>query len=68
VTHGVDKAIYLADRILVMCARPGRILDIFDVDMERPRDRAHPVYGQLAERTLSILEREAAFSTVGVKG
>jgi len=62
VTHGVDEAIYLADRILVMSARPGRILEMIDVDMERPRDRAHPAYGQLAERILSILEREAAFS------
>ncbi len=62
VTHGVDEAIYLADRIMVMSARPGRILEMIDVDMDRPRDRAHPTYGQLAERILSILEREAAFS------
>ena len=68
VTHGVDEAIYLADRILVMSARPGRILEIFDVDTERPRDRAHPAYGQLAERILSILEREAAFSATGTNG
>ena len=68
VTHGVDEAIYLADRILVMSARPGRILEIFNVGMERPRDRAHPTYGQLAEHILSILEREAAFSATGKNG
>lgn len=62
VTHGVDEAIYLADRILVMSARPGRILEIIDVDMERPRDRANPSYGRMAERILSILEQEAAIS------
>jgi NitT/TauT family transport system ATP-binding protein len=62
VTHGVDEAIYLADRIMVMSARPGRMLEIIDVDMDRPRYRAHPSYGQLAERILSILEREAAVS------
>lgn len=62
VTHGVDEAIYLADRIIVMSARPGRILDVIDVDMERPRARAHPSYGPLAERILSILEQEAAVS------
>ncbi len=33
VTHGVDEAIYLADRIMVMSARPGKILEIIDVDM-----------------------------------
>jgi NitT/TauT family transport system ATP-binding protein len=62
VTHGVDEAIYLADRIIVMSARPGRILETIDVDMSRPRDRAHPSYGRLAERILSILEQEAAIS------
>ncbi|MFA5618306.1 MAG: ABC transporter ATP-binding protein [Syntrophorhabdaceae bacterium] len=64
VTHGVDEAIYLADRIMVMSARPGRILDMIDVDIERPRVRAHPSYGVLAERILSILENEtlASFS------
>lgn len=62
VTHGVDEAVYLADRIMVMSARPGRMLEIIDVDMERPRDRANPSYGRLAEQILTVLEREAAIS------
>lgn len=62
VTHGVDEAIYLADRIMVMSARPGRILEIMDVTMERPRHRGDPLYGELADRILAILEREAAVS------
>lgn len=62
VTHGVDEAIYLADRIMVMSARPGRILDVIDVTMARPRLRANPSYGPLAERILAILEQEAAIS------
>lgn len=65
VTHGVDEAIYLADRILVMSARPGRIIDIFNVDMPRPRHRSDPAYGQLAEKILNILEKEAALSFGG---
>jgi len=39
VTHIVDEAVFLADRIVVMSARPGQIEDIIDVDMDRPRDR-----------------------------
>jgi len=62
VTHGVDEAIYLADRIMVMSARPGRIIEIIDVNMERPRHRGDPRYGQLAEHILSVLEKEAAVS------
>lgn len=62
VTHSVDEAIYLADRIMVMSARPGRIIDIIDVNMDRPRHRSDPIYGQLAEQILAVLEREASVS------
>lgn len=37
ITHSVDEAITLGDRILVMTARPGRIKQIFEVDLPRPR-------------------------------
>lgn len=37
VTHGIDEAVFLADRIVVMHANPGRIADIIDVPFARPR-------------------------------
>ena len=38
VTHNIQEAIFLADRVLVMTPRPGRIAKIIDVEFERPRD------------------------------
>ena len=40
VTHDVDEAIYLSDKIVVMAPRPGRVTSIVDVDLPRPRDRS----------------------------
>ncbi len=57
VTHSVDEAIYLADRIVIMSSRPGRIRDIIDVDMQRPRSRAMPQFGKLTDFILKALEQ-----------
>ena len=38
VTHNIQEAIYLADRVMVMTPRPGRIAEIIEVEFERPRD------------------------------
>ncbi|CQR71182.1 Bicarbonate transport ATP-binding protein CmpD [Sporomusa ovata DSM 2662] len=56
VTHSVDEALYLADIILVMSRRPGRIKATIQVDMPRPRDRAIPRYGQLYADILAMMD------------
>src|SRR5205814_2643068 len=47
VTHDIDEAIYMSDRIILMTQRPGRIDRILDVSMPRPRLRASPQFLEL---------------------
>jgi len=51
ITHSVDEAVTLGDRIMIMTAQPGRAKQIVDVPFERPREvlglRALPAYGEL---------------------
>ena len=60
VTHSVDEAVYLADRVVVLTARPSRIKEIFKVEHPRPRDRANPEFIALRKRILAELEEESA--------
>ena len=50
VTHDVDEAVYLANRVIVMAARPGRLAEIIPVNVPYPRSRGDPaVSGAFAE-------------------
>lgn len=54
VTHDVDEALYLSDRIVIMSPRPGKISEILDVSLNRPRQRNSPDFTELRS---SILEK-----------
>jgi len=53
VTHDIEEAVYLADRIVVMSARPGKIKEIVKVDLGRNRDRGSADFARIKKRILS---------------
>lgn len=55
VTHNVDEAVYLSDRIIVLSPRPAKILKTFDVPMKRPRDRTGRQANRIRAEILALL-------------
>ena len=66
VTHDIDEAIYLADRIIVMSAAPGRIIEDIRVTLPRPRlldIRNDPTFTAYRQRIWELLEEQVLASS-----
>lgn len=57
VTHDVDEAVILADRVLVMAGPPGRVVTEFSIPLPRPRDIADPALQALRAQILAVLHQ-----------
>ena len=67
VTHSIDEAVFLSDRVAVMSVRPGRIKEVIPVDLPRPRTdevRAAPRFQALFGRIWQLIKEEAYRATV----
>ena len=63
VTHDIDEAIYMSDRIMMMTQRPGRIERIISIDLDRPRDRSSPDFLKLRSDILEHLHFAGSVKT-----
>jgi NitT/TauT family transport system ATP-binding protein len=63
ITHQIDEAVFLADRVIVFGARPGRVVEVVDVNIPRPRDlkiKRNSEFIKLVDDISTIIEREAS--------
>lgn len=56
VTHSVDEAVYLADRIVVLSPRPGSIREILEIPWPHPRDRTSAEFAEVRRRVLRMID------------
>jgi NitT/TauT family transport system ATP-binding protein len=62
VTHNIQEAVFMADRVLVLSRRPGRVLDSVAIDLPRPRTEAmlgHPTFVRAADRIWKLIRSQA---------
>ncbi len=64
ITHSIDEAISLADRVVVISHRPGTVREIVDINIDRPRlaegeITTHPEYGRLRAHLWDLVKDEA---------
>src|SRR5439155_6168366 len=55
VTHDIDEAIYMSDRIVIMSPRPGRVERIIEINLERPRQRNGAEFMRMRAEILELL-------------
>jgi NitT/TauT family transport system ATP-binding protein len=61
VTHDLDEAIYLAEKIVVLSARPGRVKRIINIQLEYPRNRKDSRYEEIREELWNLIREEVRF-------
>ncbi|MGB9866402.1 MAG: ABC transporter ATP-binding protein [Bacillota bacterium] len=55
VTHSIDEAVFMADRVIVLSARPGRVLGDVRIDLPRPRNPKHQAFHEMTDRIYSLI-------------
>jgi NitT/TauT family transport system ATP-binding protein len=60
ITHSVDEAVFMADRVVVLTPRPGRVCQIFQVDLKRPRDRTSVEFAQVRRQVLDLISQHCS--------
>ena len=58
ITHNIDEAVFMSDRIAVMSKKPSKIKDIIEIDLTRPRDRTSVEFNAIRRCILTLISEE----------
>lgn len=70
VTHSIEEAVYLSDRVVVLSRSPGQVKSVFNIDLDRPRIhnlRSSQRYRELVERAWELVRDEAIVASMEIK-
>jgi NitT/TauT family transport system ATP-binding protein len=70
ITHQLDEAVFLGDRVVVLATHPGRVREIIPIELPRPRDlttKRSPEFSQYVDRIWRLIEREVYDSLIDEK-
>ncbi|WP_290899587.1 ABC transporter ATP-binding protein [Ferroglobus sp.] len=56
VTHSVDEAVFLADKVVILSPRPAKVLKVLEINLERPRDRTSPEFVGYRREIMNLLQ------------
>jgi NitT/TauT family transport system ATP-binding protein len=68
VTHNIEEAVLMCNRILVLSSNPGRIAEEIHVTLPHPRNRLAPEFRQLVDRIYALMTRRTAPASLGREG
>ncbi|HSX20160.1 MAG TPA: nitrate/sulfonate/bicarbonate ABC transporter ATP-binding protein [Gammaproteobacteria bacterium] len=74
VTHSIEEAVFMADRVVLFGANPGRIIDEINITMPQPRNRLSPefralvddIYDKMIEKSILVPSKESRFAGTGI--
>lgn len=65
ITHNIEEAVLMADRVIILWHNPGRVASVLDVPLSHPRDRKSPAFKRLVDTIYTTLVRQSEVESAG---